>query len=96
VRGCYPRANMANIKSQIKRNRQAAGLRMRNKQVRSFLRTKAKRVEEALESGDEAAASEAYRVAAREYDRAAAKGVVHKNKAANAKSRLARRLNASG
>ncbi len=87
---------MANIKSQIKRNRQNAARHARNKQVRSFLKTKVKRVQQALESGDADAAREAYRVAAREFDKAAAKGIVHKNKAANRKARLARRINAAG
>ncbi|MGH2819213.1 MAG: 30S ribosomal protein S20 [Actinomycetota bacterium] len=87
---------MANIKSQIKRNRQNEARRARNKQVRTFLKTKVKRVNVALESGDSQAARDAYQVAAREFDKAAAKGIIHRNKAANRKSRLARRLNASG
>ena len=83
---------MANIKSQIKRNRQNEGRRARNKSVRSRLRTLTKSFVEAAESGDQDAAEQAYRTAAREYDKAAAKGTIHKNKAANQKSRLARRL----
>jgi small subunit ribosomal protein S20 len=84
---------MANIKSQIKRNRQNAERRVRNKSTRSFLRTKIKRLEDALTSGERDAAQEAYRVVARELDRAASKGVIHRNKAANKKARLAKRLN---
>jgi small subunit ribosomal protein S20 len=84
---------MANIKSQIKRNRQNEVRRQANKSVRSSLKTRTKRFVEAVESGDTAAAQEAYKVAARDLDKAAAKGVIHKNKAANQKSRLARRLN---
>ena len=86
---------MANIKSQIKRNRQNEQRRLRNKSARSFLRTKIKRFEEALASGDAQAARDAYRVMARELDKAAGKGIVHRNKAATKKSRLAKRLNAS-
>jgi small subunit ribosomal protein S20 len=83
---------MANIKSQIKRNRQNEARRARNKSVRSLLKTKVRRFEEALESGDKTGAEEAYRTVAREYDRAAAGGILHRNKAANKKSRLAKRL----
>jgi small subunit ribosomal protein S20 len=87
---------MANIKSQIKRNRQALRRRLRNKGVRSELKTKVRRFEEAVEAGDKSAAEEALREAVRAYDKAAAKGVVHANKAANKKSRLTRRLELSG
>jgi small subunit ribosomal protein S20 len=83
---------MANIKSQIKRNRQNAARQMRNKSTRSYLKTKIKRFEAALTADDPSAASDAYRIVARELDRAASKGVIHRNKAANKKSRLARRL----
>ena len=86
---------MANIKSQIKRNRQTEVQRQRNKGAKTFLRTQSRRFGEALESGDEQAAREAYRTAARAYDQAAAKGVIHKNKAAHKKSRLAKRLTSS-
>jgi len=86
---------MANIKSQIKRNRQNAARHLRNKSTRSFLKTKIKRFETALAAGEDAAATDAYRVVARELDRAASKGVIHRNKAANKKSRLARRLAAN-
>ncbi len=86
---------MANIKSQIKRNRQNERARVRNKSGRSFLKTKVKRFEEAIASGDDQAAREAYRVAARELDKAAGKGIIHRNKAGNRKSRLAKRLNSS-
>jgi small subunit ribosomal protein S20 len=85
---------MANIKSQIRRNRQNEGRRARNKSVRSYLKTKTKRYTDALDAGDAQAAREALEVASRELDKAAAKGVIHKNKAANKKARLAKRLNA--
>jgi small subunit ribosomal protein S20 len=84
---------MANIKSQIKRNRQNEGRRVRNRSVRSALRTKNRRFNEALASGDSQVAEDAYRDAARALDRAASKGIIHKNRAADKKSRLARKLN---
>lgn len=85
---------MANIKSQIKRNRQSELARQRNKAYRSALKTRLKAFTTTLEAGDKDAAAEAYREAARSLDKAATKGVIHKNTAANKKSRLAKRLNA--
>lgn len=82
---------MANIKSQIKRNRQNESRRNRNKSVRSRLRTLTKRYLQATEAGD-GSAEGAYRDAASALDKAAAKGVIHKNRAANQKARLAKRL----
>ena len=87
---------MANIKSQIKRNRQNEIRRQRNKSTRSALRTRMKKVIEAAEAGDTDAAEDAYKTAATALDQAAAKGVIHRNAAANKKSRLARRLNPPG
>ena len=84
---------MANIKSQMKRNRQNEARRVRNKGVRSALKTRTKKFIDATESGDTTSAQETYRAAARELDKAAAKGIIHRNKAANQKSRLARKLN---
>ena len=84
---------MANIKSQIKRNRQNEQARLRNKSVRSALKTYRRRVLEAMASGDADAAEAAYKRAARAYDQAASKGVIHPNNAANHKSRLAKSLN---
>jgi small subunit ribosomal protein S20 len=83
---------MANIKSQIKRNRQNEGRRVKNKSVRSALKTRVKRFEDAVDSGDSAAAAEEYRTTAQALDKAASKGIIHKNKASNKKARLARRL----
>jgi small subunit ribosomal protein S20 len=83
---------MANIKSQIKRNRQNELRRERNKSTRSALKTQIKKFTQTLEAGDQTAAQEAYREAARALDKAASKGVIHKNTAANKKSRLAKRL----
>jgi small subunit ribosomal protein S20 len=84
---------MANIKSQIKRNRQNEQARLRNKSVRSALKTYRRRVLEAIDGGDIDAAEAAYKRAARAYDKAASKGVIHRNNAANHKSRLAKSLN---
>ncbi|MGH2774477.1 MAG: 30S ribosomal protein S20 [Actinomycetota bacterium] len=83
---------MANIKSQIKRNRQNEAARQRNRAVRSALKTKTKQFEQAVESGDSDSAVEALAAVTKAYDQAAAKGVVHRSKAANKKSRLAKRL----
>ncbi|MGH2757684.1 MAG: 30S ribosomal protein S20 [Actinomycetota bacterium] len=83
---------MANIKSQIKRNRQNELRRQRNKSERSELKTKVKKFLASVEGGDAAAAQESYRDTAQAYDKAASKGIVHKNKAANIKSRLAKKL----
>ncbi|MHB8669351.1 MAG: 30S ribosomal protein S20 [Acidimicrobiales bacterium] len=84
---------MANIKSQIKRNRQNEVRRLRNKAVRSEIKTRVKNAARAAESGvapDEAV--EALRMAVKRLDKAAAKGVIHPNQAANRKSRLMRRV----
>ncbi len=85
---------MANIQSQIKRNRQALVRRQRNKGVRTALKTYLKRFRTAAEAGDREAAGQAYRLAARKLDQAASKGVVHANFAANHKSKMSRRLGA--
>ena len=82
---------MANIKSQIKRNRQNERRRLRNKSVRSELRTRTKAAVAAAQVGAEDGA-EALRLAVKRIDKAAAQGVIHKNQAANRKSRLMRRI----
>jgi small subunit ribosomal protein S20 len=81
---------VANIKSQIKRNRQNERRRLKNKSVRSEMRTRTKTAVNAIAAGSEDSV-EAIRVAVKRIDRAAAKGVIHKNQAANRKSRLMRR-----
>jgi small subunit ribosomal protein S20 len=86
---------VANIKSQIKRNRQAEVDRQRNKAERSSLKTEVKKFLSTVESGDKEAAQTAYREASQAFDKAASKGIIHKNKAANTKSRLAKKLNAN-
>lgn len=83
---------MANIRSQIKRNRQNLKQWQRNLAVRSRYKTFIRRFETAVEGGDRAVAEEALRAVQRELDKAAAKGVIHRNKAANKKSQLARQL----
>ena len=81
---------MANIKSQIKRNRQNEARRQRNKAVKSSLKTYVRGFREAADSGDVDAATTAMRTACRELDKAASKGVIHKNQAANRKSGMAK------
>ena len=80
---------MANIKSQIKRNRQNEKRRLRNRAVRSELRTQQKAAESAAGTENEA---EALNEAIKRIDKAAAKGVLHKNAAARRKSRLVARV----
>jgi small subunit ribosomal protein S20 len=83
---------MANIKSQMKRNRQNATRYERNKSLRSELKTREKHVMEAAESGDAAEAEALLREAHKRIDMAASKGVLHTNTAARRKSRLTRRV----
>ena len=82
---------MAIIKSQIKRNKQNEKARQRNKAVKSELKTYVRHFREAADSGDEAKATEAMRSAFVKLDKAASKGVIHKNQAANRKSAIAKR-----
>ena len=82
---------MANIKSQIKRVKTNEKARQRNKAVKSSVKTAIRKFREAAESGDADKAAELQRAAARALDKAAAKGVIHKNQAANRKSSLAKR-----
>lgn len=84
---------MANIKSQIKRNRSNERARVRNLSTRSQLKTHARKFREALSAGDREKAGAALKVANRAYDKAAAEGVIHANAAANHKSKLARAFN---
>jgi small subunit ribosomal protein S20 len=85
---------MANIKSQIKRNRKNEVLRVRNKGVRSELRSRIKNAVIAQESNSENAESQ-LRLALKKIDKAASKGIIHKNQAANRKSRLMKRARAA-
>jgi small subunit ribosomal protein S20 len=87
---------VANIKSQIKRNRTNERRRLRNKAVKSELKTAVRRFREAAESGDAATATTALRSASKLLDKAASKGVIHKNQAANRKSAMAKRVSSAG
>jgi len=84
---------MANIKSQIKRNRQNDGLRMRNKSVNSDLKTSIKKVETAAAAGEPT--DDLYRAAQKKIDVATSKGVLHKKTAARKKSRLSKKASTS-
>jgi small subunit ribosomal protein S20 len=84
---------MANIKSQIKRNRQNAVRHERNKAAKSALKTQTKRVQLAVGEGDTDAATTQQRETARALDKAASKGILHKRTAARRKSRLAKAVN---
>ncbi len=82
---------MANIKSQIKRNKQNEKARQRNKAVKSSLKTSVRQFREAADAGKIDEATAAMRVAYVRLDKAASKGVIHKNQAANRKSAIAKR-----
>ncbi|HSK89751.1 MAG TPA: 30S ribosomal protein S20 [Euzebyales bacterium] len=86
---------MANIVSQIKRNRQNERARVRNKATRSAIKTALKRFDVAVEAGDREVAQAAFTAAASKLDRAAGKRIVHPNFAANRKAKMAARLNRS-
>ena len=83
---------MANIKSQIKRIATNEKARLRNKAVKSSLKTSVRRFREAAAAGDAAKANEALVLASRQLDKAASKGVIHQNQAANRKSAMAKRV----
>jgi small subunit ribosomal protein S20 len=80
---------VANIKSQIKRNKTNEVARQRNKATKSALRTSIRRFREAADAGDATKATELAQAASRALDKAASKGVIHKNQAANRKSAIA-------
>jgi small subunit ribosomal protein S20 len=82
---------VANIKSQKKRILTNEKARLRNKSVKSALRTSIRKFQEAVDAGDAEKAKELARVATRALDKAAAKGVIHSNQAANRKSAVAAR-----
>ena len=82
---------MANIKSQIKRIKTNEAARQRNKATKSALRTSIRRFREAADAGDAAKATELAQVASRALDKAASKGVIHKNQAANRKSSITKK-----
>ena len=84
---------MANIQSQIKRNRQTTVRNERNKAVRSELKTRIKKTLQAIEAGDDNA-TELYREAQKKIDMAVSKGVLDKKTAARRKSLMARKISA--
>jgi small subunit ribosomal protein S20 len=83
---------LANIKSQIKRNRQNEKRRVNNRVFRGRARTAVAKAHTALETAEQATSVEAVRLAVSTLDKAVAKGVIHKNNAARRKSRLMQRL----
>jgi small subunit ribosomal protein S20 len=84
---------VANIKSQIKRNKTNEKSRLRNNAAKSEVKTRLKRAVSAAETGAETAADD-LRLAVKRLDKAAARGIIHKNQASNRKSRLIKRINA--
>ncbi len=85
---------MANIKSQLKRIKTNEKARLRNKSVKSSVKTAIRRFREAADAGDNERAIVELRSASRALDKAASKGVIHPNQAANKKSAMAQRANA--
>ena len=83
---------MANIKSQKKRNLTNEKRRQRNQAVKSELKTYVRKVREAITAGDKDTAETTLRAAGRKLDKAVSKGVIHKNQAANRKSKLAKQV----
>jgi small subunit ribosomal protein S20 len=86
---------VANIKSQIKRNKTNEKARLRNKAVKSSLKTALRKAREAAAAGETEKAIELARAASKALDKAASKGVIHKNQAANKKSAITQRVNAA-
>ena len=82
---------MANIKSQIKRNRTNEKARQRNKAVKSSLKTAVRKFHTAADAGEKDQAQELAQAANRALDKAASKGVIHANQAANRKSAIAKK-----
>jgi small subunit ribosomal protein S20 len=87
---------VANIKSQIKRIKTNEAARLRNKSVKSSLKTAVRSFRDAAESGDKEKATVAFTHAARQLDKAVSKGVIHANQAANKKSAMAVRISTIG
>jgi small subunit ribosomal protein S20 len=85
---------VANIKSQIKRIKTNEKARLRNKSVKSSLKTAIRKFREAADAGDAAKAATLAQSAGRALDKAASKGVIHANQAANRKSALDKRVHA--
>lgn len=86
--------DLANIKSQIKRNLTNEKARQRNRIVRTEVKTAVRAVREQVEAGNAEEAKAAFQKASRKLDKAVSKGVLHRNNAANRKSKLAKKVNA--
>jgi small subunit ribosomal protein S20 len=86
---------VANIKSQIKRNKQNEAARLRNKSVKSSLKTAIRKFREATEAGQTEEAAALRQDASRQLDKAVGKGVIHRNQAANKKSSMAKKAAAA-
>ncbi len=84
---------MANIKSQKKRNKTNEKARLRNRAIKSELKTATRAVQDAVAAGDGATAQEKAQAASRLLDKAVSKGVIHKNQAANRKSGISKLAN---
>ena len=84
--------HVANIKSQIKRNRQNEAAHERNKSVKSALKSAVRKFREAAETGDADQAKQLAKLANKKLDKAASKGVIHKNQAANKKSAISKKV----
>jgi small subunit ribosomal protein S20 len=84
---------VANIKSQLKRIRTNEKARLRNKSIKSSLKTAVRRFREAAAAGEKELALSELRTASRALDKAVSKGVIHRNQAANRKSAMAQRAN---
>jgi small subunit ribosomal protein S20 len=87
-------SNVANIKSQIKRNKTNEKAQARNKAVKSELKTLVRQTREAVAAGDKSAAEKALTKATKKLDKAVSKGVIHRNQAANRKSAIAKQVSA--
>ena len=87
-----PETHVANIKSQIKRNKTNEKANERNKAVKSQLRTEIRRTRDAIAAGDKDVAVTALASATKRLDKAVSKGVIHENNAANRKSALAKQV----
>ena len=85
---------MANIKSQIKRNKTDEKARTRNRAVKSELKTLVRSTREAIAKGDKSAAEASLKVTSKKLDKAVSKGVIHENQAANRKSAIAKQVSA--
>ena len=80
---------MANIKSKIKRNKQSQVAALRNKQIKTLIKTDIKKFNDAVEAGDAAKATELGKEAIRDLDKAVSKGIIHLNRASQKKSAIA-------